>query len=66
MAQTKSEKKELVTTYLKQLRKDLRVMHAGVTEKLTLPEPKEVKTLMTQMESLLEVLEPKSSRKSKK
>jgi len=41
-------------------------MHLGVTEELTLPEPTEVKKLMTQMEELLVVIEPKSSRKAKK
>ena len=41
-------------------------MHLGVTEELALPEPIEVKKLMTQMEELLLVIEPKSSRKSKK
>ncbi len=66
MAPTRSEKRELVTSHLKKLRKDLRVMHAGVTEQLTLPDPVEVKTVMTQMEDLLEILEPKSARKSKK
>ncbi len=65
MALSKSEKKEQVTTHLKKLRKDLRVMHAGVTEEQTLPDPVEVRTVMTQMEALLEILEPKSARKSK-
>ena len=41
-------------------------MVIGVTEELSLPEPSEVKKLMTQMEQLLTVIEPKSSRKSKK
>ncbi len=62
---TAKEKKEEVKTRLKQLRADLRVMHLGVTEELTLPDPVEVRKVMTQMESLLEVVEPKSSRKSK-
>ncbi len=66
MALSKSEKKEQVTTHLKQLRKELRTMHAGVTEEQTLPDPGEVRNVMTQMESLLKVLEPSSSRKSKK
>ena len=65
MALTKNEKRELVTTHLKKLRKDLRLMHAGVTEQLTLPDPGEVKTVMTQMEELLEILEPKSAKKKK-
>ena len=41
-------------------------LHLGVTEELALPEPSEVKKLMTQMEELLVVIEPKSSRKAKK
>ncbi len=62
---TAKEKKEEVKTYLKKLRADLRVMHLGITEELTLPDPVEVRKVMTQMEELLAVVEPKSSRKSK-
>ena len=63
---TAKEKKEVVKASLKTLRAELRKMHLGVTEELSLPEPTEVKKLMTQMEELLVVIEPKSSRKSKK
>ena len=63
---TAKEKKEEVRASLKILRAELRKMHLGVTEELTLPEPTEVKKLMTQMEALLTVIEPKSSKKSKK
>ncbi len=63
---TAKEKKEEVKASLKILRSELRKMHLGVTEELTLPEPTEVKKLMTQMEELLVVIEPKSSRKAKK
>tara|TARA_B100001250_G_scaffold353534_1_gene326915 strand:+ start:203 stop:400 length:198 start_codon:yes stop_codon:yes gene_type:complete len=63
---TAKEKKEEVKASLKTLRAELRRMHLGVTEELALPDPKEVKILMTQMEELLLVIEPKSSRKSKK
>ena len=63
---TAKEKKEEVRASLKILRSELRKMHLGVTEELTLPEPTEVKKLMTQMEELLVVIEPKSSRKAKK
>ena len=63
---TAKEKKEEVKASLKILRAELRRMHLGVTEELSLPEPSEVKKLMTQMEELLVVIEPKSSRKSKK
>ena len=63
---TAKEKKEEVKASLKILRAELRKMHLGVTEELSLPEPTEVKKLMTQMEQLLTVIEPKSARKSKK
>ena len=63
---TAKEKKEEVKASLKILRSELRKMHLGVTEELSLPEPTEVKKLMTQMEELLLVIEPKSSRKAKK
>ena len=65
MALNAKEKKELVKTQLKQLRKDLRIMHSAVTEEQTMPDPTQVKTFMGQLESLLEVLDPKSARKSK-
>ena len=65
---TAKEKKEEVKASLKILRAELRKMHLGVTEELTLPEPAEVRKLMTQMEELLVVIEPKSksSKKAKK
>tara|TARA_B100000965_G_scaffold366802_1_gene352261 strand:+ start:839 stop:1036 length:198 start_codon:yes stop_codon:yes gene_type:complete len=63
---TAKEKKEEVKASLKILRAELRKMHLGVTEELSLPEPTEVKKLMTQMEALLVVIEPKTSRKTKK
>ena len=63
---TAKEKKEEVKASLKILRAELRRMYLGVTEELSLPEPNEVKKLMTQMEELLVVIEPKSSRKAKK
>ncbi len=65
---TAKEKKEEVKGSLKILRAELRRMHLGVTEELSLPEPIEVKKLMTQMEELLLVIEPKSksSKKAKK
>ena len=65
---TAKEKKEEVKASLKILRAELRKMHLSVTEELALPEPTEVKKLMTQMEELLIVIEPKSksSKKSKK
>ena len=63
---TAKEKKEEVKASLRILRAELRKMHLGVTEELTLPEPTDVKKLMTQMEELLSVIEPKSAKKSKK
>ena len=63
---TAKEKKEEVKASLKILRAELRKMHLGVTEELTLPEPTDVKKLMTKMEELLSVIEPKSAKKSKK
>ncbi len=64
---TAKEKKAEVKAHLKKLRSDLREMHLGVTEELTLPDPAEVKKAMTQMEELLQVVEPKkASRKTKK
>ena len=65
MGLTANEKKAFAKSQLAKLRKELREMHAGVTEQLTLPDPGEVKTVMTQMEELLEILEPKSARKKK-
>ena len=63
---TAKEKKEEVKASLKILRAELRKMHLCVTEELSLPEPAEVKKLMTLMEELLVVIEPKSSRKARK
>ena len=60
---TAKEKKEEVKKYLKKLRAELRVIHLAVTDELKLPDPKEVKTLMTQMEDLLLVVDPKSAKK---
>ena len=63
---TAKEKKLEVKEQLKKLRAELRVMHLAVTEDMSLPEPVEVKKVMNQMESLLEVIEPKTKRKTKK
>ncbi len=63
---TAKEKKEEVKASLKILRAELRKMHLGVTEELSLPEPMEVKKLMTKMEELLALIEQKSSSKQKK
>ncbi len=63
---TAKEKKIEVKAHLKQLRSELREIHLAVTEELTLPDPKEIRRIMTSMEDLLKVIEPKSARKSKK
>ena len=60
-----SEKKEDVKSKLRELRKDLRVIHTRVTEETVMPEPEEVRAAMTQLEALLAVIEPKSAKKSK-
>ena len=53
------QKKEDVKTHLKDLRSELKKMHLAVTEELILPEPDEVKTLMSKMDILLKVIESK-------
>ncbi len=60
------EKKEQVLAHLKQLRKVLREIQAGVTEEQKMPDPVAVRDVMNQMEELLEVLQAKASRKPKK
>ena len=53
------QKKEIVKIHLKDLRIDLKKMHLAVTEELLLPEPYEVKTLMSKMDQLLKLIESK-------
>ena len=53
------EKKENVKKHLKDLRQKLKKMHLAVTEELLIPQPDEVKTLMSKMEQLLKVIESK-------
>tara|TARA_B100000941_G_C28453418_1_gene526428 strand:- start:927 stop:1103 length:177 start_codon:yes stop_codon:yes gene_type:complete len=53
------QKKENVKMHLKDLRLDLKKMHLAVTEQLLLPQPDEVKTLMSKMDQLLKVIESK-------
>ena len=65
MGLTASEKKAIVKTQLAKLRKDLREMHAGVTEQQVMPDPGDVKIAMGKMEELLEIIEPKSKSKSR-
>ncbi|MFL0770859.1 MAG: hypothetical protein AB8B70_07690 [Prochlorococcus sp.] len=59
------EKREEVKARLNDLRKDLRLMHQGVSESQTNPDPGDVRTAMTKLEELLALLETKSSRKPK-
>ena len=53
------QKKENVKMHLKDLRAELKRMHLSVTEEQVLPEPDEVKTLMSKMDTLLKVIESK-------
>ena len=53
------EKKESVKMHLKDLRQNLKKMHLAVTEELVLPEPNEIKSLMTKMDQLLKLIESK-------
>ena len=51
------KKKDDVKMHLKDLRSELKKMHLSVTEELILPEPDDVKTLMSKMDILLKVIE---------
>tara|TARA_B100001989_G_C24354885_1_gene371534 strand:- start:378 stop:566 length:189 start_codon:yes stop_codon:yes gene_type:complete len=53
------QKKEYVKMHLKDLRQNLKKMHLTVTEQLKIPQPDEVKKLMTKMEQLLKLIESK-------
>ena len=50
------QKKENVKMQLKDLRQNLKKMHLEVTEELILPQPEDVKNLMTKMDQLLKFL----------
>ena len=54
-----AKKKDDVKMHLKDLRSELKKMHLAVTEELILPEPDDVKTLMSKMDTLLKVIESK-------
>ena len=54
---TDISKKENVKMHLKDLRQKLKKMHLAVTDELILPQPDEVKTLMNEMDQLLEIIE---------
>ena len=51
------QKKDNVKMHLKDLRQNLKKMHLAVTEVLILPQPDEIKTLMTKMDKLLKLIE---------
>ena len=53
------QKKENVKMHLKDLRQNLKKMHLAVTEELILPQPDEVKTLMSKVDQLLKLIESK-------
>jgi len=53
------QKKENVKMHLKDLRQNLKKMHLAVTEELIMPNPDEVKKLMTKMDQLLKLIESK-------
>tara|TARA_Y100001978_G_scaffold176339_1_gene169161 strand:+ start:266 stop:442 length:177 start_codon:yes stop_codon:yes gene_type:complete len=52
-----NNKKEDVKMHLKDLRAELKRMHLAVTEELLLPEPEDVKALMSKMDLLLNSIE---------
>jgi hypothetical protein len=54
-----TQKKENIKMHLKDLRQNLKKMHLAVTEELILPQPDEVKTLMSKMDQLLKLIESK-------
>ena len=53
------QKKEDIKMHLTDLRQNLKKMHLAVTEELILPQPDEVKVLMTKMDQLLKLIESK-------
>tara|TARA_B100001989_G_scaffold190878_1_gene139924 strand:+ start:521 stop:697 length:177 start_codon:yes stop_codon:yes gene_type:complete len=53
------QKKENVKMHLNDLRQNLKKMHLAVTEELILPRPDEVKTLISKMDQLLNLIESK-------
>ena len=53
------QKKESIKMHLKDLRQNLKKMHLEVTEELILPQPNDVKKLMSKMDQLLKLIESK-------
>ena len=54
-----TQKKENIKMHLKDLRQNLKKMHLEVTEELVLPQPDDIKKLMTKMDLLLKLIESK-------
>ena len=54
-----SKKKENVKMHLKDLRQNLKKMHLEVTEELIIPQPDDIRKLMTKMDHLLKLIESK-------
>nr|WP_179853278.1 hypothetical protein [Prochlorococcus marinus] len=54
-----TQKKENVKIKLNDLRQNLKKMHLAVTEELILPQPDDVKTLISKMDQLLKLIESK-------
>ena len=52
-----NNKKEEVKLHLKDLRSELKRMHLSVTEEFLLPEPEDIKALMSKMDLLLNAIE---------
>ena len=52
-----NNKKEEVKSHLKDLRSELKRMHLSVTEEFLLPEPEDIKALMSKMDLLLNAIE---------
>ena len=51
------KRKEDVKMHLKELRQNLKKMHLEVTEELILPQPDDIKKLMSKMDTLLNIIE---------
>ncbi len=58
-------KREQVVSHLRYIRQELREMHQGVLDDGMLPEAGEIRGVLAQMEALHELLEGKTSKKSK-
>ena len=50
-------KREQVSSHLRYLRRELRLMHIGMQDDGLFPEPGEIRGMLAQLEALLELLE---------